>query len=173
MIATTAMYIGFRTNRYGPTTTRCCVGAMGAGVPDARAKRTNASSSSYTPGAIRSNATTQISTGGPHAAGSRHPLISHGTSPATTPGATTRNRIVPAHERTEPRDRSGIGGYRLISTSTTHAVVTEMAIDSSIPMPSTGMVAAEPASASTAPTTNSTAGTSEIPDRSNALPTEN
>ena len=33
MIVSTPTYIGFRTYRYKPVTTRCLVGKIGAGVP--------------------------------------------------------------------------------------------------------------------------------------------
>src|SRR3954449_2113896 len=100
MIASTARYIGFRTYRYGPTTTRWPVGAVGAGVPSARANRTNASSSTLTP--LRTTTAATIATGElqPPVHGIRHPVIAAGTRPATTPGVSSRNRTVPPHART-------------------------------------------------------------------------
>src|SRR4051812_34360045 len=92
MIVSTARYIGLRTYRYGPTTTRWAVGIGGAGVPSARANRMNASSSTMTP--LRMAMAATIATGETQSPvhGIRHPVISPGISPATTPGVSTRTR---------------------------------------------------------------------------------
>src|SRR3954467_1020076 len=100
MIVSTARYIGLRTYRYGPTTTRWAVGAGGAGVPSARAKRTNASSRTTIPVRMTTAAAIPAGETQPPAHGTRHPVISPGTSPATTPGVTTRNTSVPTQART-------------------------------------------------------------------------
>src|SRR3954452_16401215 len=100
MIASTARYIGLRTYRYGPTTTRWAVGIGGAGVPSARAKRANASSSTRTPLRMTTAATIATGAAQPPVHVIRHPVIRAGISPATTPGVTTRNTTVPTHART-------------------------------------------------------------------------
>jgi hypothetical protein len=43
----------------------------------------------------------------PAAQGIRHPVISAGISPATTPGVSTRNPSVPTHARTRTRSTRG------------------------------------------------------------------
>jgi hypothetical protein len=101
-IATTARYMGSRTYRYGPTTTRRAVGIGGAGVPSARAKRTKASSSTATPPGIGTAATTATATVPSRSPDHemRHPLISHRIRPAITPGASARNTTVANYDRT-------------------------------------------------------------------------
>src|SRR4051794_35018264 len=96
MIARTARYIGLRTYRYGPTTTRWAVGAGGAGVPSARGKRTKASRRTRTPHRTTTAPTIAAGEDQPPAHGICHPVIQAGISPATTPGVTTRNASVPA-----------------------------------------------------------------------------
>src|SRR5947209_8233224 len=96
MVATTPQYIGLRTNRYSPLTTRCLVGRMGAGVPRPwTANRRNESSNPTAPAASRTNPAARTS--GEPGSGARvcQRVIHHGTSPATVPGATTRKTAEP------------------------------------------------------------------------------
>src|SRR4051794_3921066 len=93
MVAPTARYIGLRTWRYSPPTTSRLVGAVGAGVPrPSKTKRPNACRRTPTPRAIRAAPTTTRAVAGLE---DRQPVSSHGTRPATTPGATNRNRTLP------------------------------------------------------------------------------
>src|SRR5262245_25738185 len=95
MIDTTARYIGLRTYRYSPRTTRCSVGAGGAGVP--RPSIVNCAddpSSAAAPAAISRPPATRTGTG--HSAPCCQPVSHQGTSPATTPGAMTRKPALPA-----------------------------------------------------------------------------
>src|SRR6266849_2292717 len=83
---TTATYIGFRTNRYSPVTTRCFVGNMGAGVPNpCRANRAKESTSTGSPAMMsrppRNRNGSQPLTG----VSMRQRDIHHGTRPATVP----------------------------------------------------------------------------------------
>src|SRR5262249_40751059 len=95
MIDTTARYIGLRTYRYSPRTTRCSVGAGGAGVPrPSVANCVNDPSSAAAPAAISTPPANRTGTG--HAAPCCQPVSHQGTSPATTPGATTRKPALPA-----------------------------------------------------------------------------
>src|SRR5918995_1445634 len=96
MIAATARYIGFLTYRYSPPTTRRSLGATGAGVPrPSPTKRANACTSTRTPAAMRIRP--PIHSGTQYGKGPRasQPVSNHGTRPATTPGANTRNTRLP------------------------------------------------------------------------------
>src|ERR1700723_1731879 len=96
MTDTTATYIGFRTYRYHPVTTRCFVGKIGAGVPRPwSANRANESRSTGRPARI--NTTPMIRNWNrPKKGGSNcQREIHHGTKPATTQGAITKNRRDP------------------------------------------------------------------------------
>src|SRR6516165_2583487 len=95
MTASTARYMGLRTYRYSPRTTRCSVGAAGAGVPrPSSANCANDPSSVAAPAAISSPPATRTGTG--HPPPCCQPVSHQGTSPATTPGATTRKPALPA-----------------------------------------------------------------------------
>src|SRR5262249_40997426 len=95
MPASTARYMGLRTYRYSPRTTRCSVGAGGAGVPrPSVANCVNDPSSAAAPAAISTPPANRTGTG--HAAPCCQPVSHQGTSPATTPGATTRKPALPA-----------------------------------------------------------------------------
>src|SRR5215831_2138496 len=86
MTDVTARYIGLRTYRYSPRTTRCSVGAGGAGVPrPSIVNCANDPSSVAAPAAISSPPATRC-----------QPVSHQGTSPATTPGAITRKPALPA-----------------------------------------------------------------------------
>src|SRR3954469_13619017 len=74
--------------------TRCRVGATGAGVPTpSMTNRTNACSKTTTPGTRITYPTTAMISGGP---ATPPPVSPQGTSPATTPGSTTRKSRLPA-----------------------------------------------------------------------------
>src|SRR4051794_12251215 len=93
MVAATARYIGLRTWRYAPPTTSRSVGATGAGVPiPSMTKRAKAWSRNATPVAISTAPATWTR-------GAAEPwcqcVMDHGINPATTPGATRRNRRLP------------------------------------------------------------------------------
>ena len=79
------------------------MGIGGAGVPSARANRMNASSSTTTPLRMTATATIATGTARPPVHGIRHPVITQGISPATTPGVTTRKTTVPAQARARRR----------------------------------------------------------------------
>src|SRR3954453_7053034 len=94
MVAPTARYIGLRTWRYSPPTTSRSVGAVGAGVPrPSKTKRPNACRRTPVPRTIRAAPRTTTAVAG---FVERQPVSSHGTRPATTPGATSRNRTLPS-----------------------------------------------------------------------------
>ena len=92
MIAPTARYMGLRTQRYRPPTTSSCVGATGAepGAPPARTARSRrpVPSGRGPPAAIRAPPR-------PAGQGSSYAVTNQGTTPATTPGATTKKSTLP------------------------------------------------------------------------------
>lgn len=83
------MYIGFRTKRLNPDTTRRCVGATGIGVPPARTNSMNAETGGIRPNTM--NATPRATRSGGLDAGMCQWVINHGPSPTNVPGATTKN----------------------------------------------------------------------------------
>src|SRR5579872_1615169 len=96
MAATTARYMGLRTYRYRPPTTRLSVGATGAGVPRPSAtNRAKAWTSTIAPRMSRISPATR--TGAQPASDPRtcHRVSHQGTTPATTPGATAKNSTLP------------------------------------------------------------------------------
>src|SRR5690349_13367469 len=97
MVATTARYIGLRTYRYRPPTTRRSVGATGAGVPRPSAtNRAKAWTRTIAPRMSMISPATR--TGAQWASGPRtcHRVSHQGTTPATTPGAAAKNSALPA-----------------------------------------------------------------------------
>src|SRR6185312_6585035 len=96
MVATTARYIGLRTYRYRPPTTRRSVGATGAGVPRPSAtNRAKAWTRTIAPRMSMISPATR--TGAQWASGPRtcHRVSHQGTTPATTPGAAAKNSVLP------------------------------------------------------------------------------
>src|SRR5690242_10136920 len=86
--------MGLRTHRYRPPTTSFSVGAAGEGVPAPSAtNRANARSRTASPAASSSPPATR--TGG-HQGAARQPVIQYGSTPTTSPGATSRNSRLPA-----------------------------------------------------------------------------
>src|SRR5262249_18094178 len=95
MTVRTARYMGLRTYRYSPRTTRCSGGAGGAGVP--RPSIANCATDPRTPGARGTHSPPPMPRTGPGTAAPACQPVSHqGTSPATTPGAITRKPALPA-----------------------------------------------------------------------------
>src|SRR5271156_482543 len=84
-------YIGLRTYRLKPETTRCSVGAIGMGVPPALTNSVNADIGGGSPGGIKTAPTTRAAAQPGSGWLNRHPVINHGISPTTVPGATTKN----------------------------------------------------------------------------------
>src|SRR5690242_468661 len=121
MAATTARYIGLRTYRYRPPTTRRSVGATGAGVPRPSAtNRAKAWTSTIAPRMSRISPATR--TGAHPASDPRtcHRVSHQGTRPATTPGATAKNSTLPTAAvglftlaAQAPRD-SSVRGIRIL-----------------------------------------------------------
>src|SRR5215203_607680 len=129
MIARPATYIGLRTWRYSPPTTRRLGAATGTGVPKpSTTKRVNAWTITISPAASRTAPSTR--TGAKYGTGSctRQPVSNHGIRPAKTPGPTTKNtalptaavclRILKPHLRSVVEDRQvelaqarGVGEY--------------------------------------------------------------
>src|SRR5918997_1896962 len=96
MAASTATYMGLRTWRYGPPTTKRSGAATGAGVPrPSTTKRQNAWISATSPAA--SSAAPSTRTDARYGTDSRtlQPVSIHGTRPATTPGAARKNAALP------------------------------------------------------------------------------
>src|SRR5919199_2062539 len=96
MAASTATYMGLRTWRYTPPTTRRSGAATGAGVPKpSTTKRTNALTSTISP--ARSSNPPSTRTGAQYGRGSRacQRVNNHGIRPTTTPGATRKNTALP------------------------------------------------------------------------------
>src|SRR5215217_167005 len=96
MIARPATYIGLRTWRYSPPTTRRLGAATGTGVPKpSTTKRVNAWTITISPTASRTAPSTR--TGAKYGTGSctRQPVSNHGIRPAKTPGPTTKNTALP------------------------------------------------------------------------------
>lgn len=95
MAASTARCMGLRTCRQGPATTRRCVGAIGAGVPRPCVTKTSkAQRIVVTPAMIRRVPATRSDSEGVCRA--CQPVSHHGTSPATTPGASAKNPALPS-----------------------------------------------------------------------------
>src|SRR5918998_2600484 len=98
MAASTATYMGLRTYRYTPPTTRRSGAATGAGVPrPSTTKRTNAPTSTISP--ATSSAAPNARTGIQYGRGSRAcqpPVNNHGIAPATTPGANRKKSALPS-----------------------------------------------------------------------------
>src|SRR5829696_4352075 len=95
--ATTARYIGLRTHRYGPVITSSSVGATGAGVPrPSQANLTKAFTNTAAPATVINTPMTAMrpdaGQGGPNS----HRVSSHGTTPATTQGATMKKTALPS-----------------------------------------------------------------------------
>src|SRR5215211_3498573 len=96
MAASTATYIGLRTWRYAPPTTRRSGAATGAGVPwPSTTKRTNAWTSAISPATSTTPPSTRA--GAQYGRGSRtcQRVSAHGTRPTTTPGANKKNSALP------------------------------------------------------------------------------
>lgn len=94
--AVTATYIGLRTCRYQPDTTRCFVGNTGAGVPTPSiAKRRNESISTIDPAAISATPAMRSNSASGNPSCAVHREINHGTKPATVPGASKKKMIEP------------------------------------------------------------------------------
>jgi hypothetical protein len=94
--ARTPRYIGLRTYRYSPDTTRCCVGATGAGVPNPlSAKRQKDSTTTAAPATSR-RYPSQRPAGSPSGgASTRQRVSTHGRYPATVAGAIQKNTNEP------------------------------------------------------------------------------
>src|SRR6185369_5779110 len=96
MMATTATYIGLRTKRYRPVTTRFRVGAIGAGVPSpCSAKRANESTSPGTPARINITPMTRVNSRPKNGGRSSQRVIDHWMSSANVQGATTKKKAEP------------------------------------------------------------------------------
>src|ERR1700757_1391121 len=89
MATSSPTYIGLRTYRLNPVTTRRCVAAIGIGVPPALANWPNACTGGMRPTTISTTPST-IRQVGVEPAISQW-VISHGKRPTTVPGATTKN----------------------------------------------------------------------------------
>lgn len=106
----TATYIGFRTCRYQPETTRCFGGRTGAGVPNPSiANRRNESISTTNPAAISATPAKRIGSPPKNGACAVHREINHGTTPATVPGARKKNTIEPKAAETRFMEIGGAG----------------------------------------------------------------
>src|SRR6478672_9442940 len=88
--------MGLRTWRYRPVTTRFCVGAIGAGVPNpCNAKRANESTMPGRPATINRIPTARVASRSKKGGRNSQRVIHHGTSPATELGATAKKRAEP------------------------------------------------------------------------------
>ncbi len=86
-------YIGLRTKRLKPVTTRRSVGAIGIGVPPALANWMNACTGGMRPSTI--STTPRTTRSGGLDPGISQWVINHGPSPAKVPGAATKNAADP------------------------------------------------------------------------------
>ena len=95
--ATTARYIGLRTHRYGPVITSSSVGATGAGVPrPSQANLTKAFTSTAAPATVINTPMTAMRADAGQGGPNSHRVSSHGTTPATTQGATMKKTALPS-----------------------------------------------------------------------------
>jgi len=113
MALTTATYMGFRTKRYSPPMTSRSVGATGAGVPrPSVTKRPNARINTTIATAKRAPPTIIATTAsGDFGHRTVQPLINHGSSPATIPGAATKKTVLPAAAADPRIRRPTLAGY--------------------------------------------------------------
>ena len=103
MIDSTARYIGLRTYRYGPTTTRWAVG-IGVRGRAVRTREADERVQQHHDTAQDDEDRDDPDRREPATPPRDPPAGDHrGISPATTPGASTRNTIVPTHARTRTR----------------------------------------------------------------------
>src|ERR1041385_5153479 len=100
MAASSATYMGLRTCRYSPFTTRRSGAATGAGVPrPSITKRTKDWPAAATPATTRAAPTMRSGVQPGSGSRSRQPVSSQGITPAIVPGATTKNSALPAAAR--------------------------------------------------------------------------
>src|SRR5262245_7139416 len=113
IVASSARYMGLRTCRYRPPTTRCTGGATGAGVPSpSTTNRANADTSTAVPATTSTAPSTRRGRRWDSGAPGCQSVISHGTSPAMVPGARAKKTALPvaaALLRMAPRYRSRTG----------------------------------------------------------------
>src|SRR5437588_9107846 len=91
IVTSNPTYIGLRTWRLNPDTTRRSVGASGTGVPPALTNSANAEVTGTRPAPTSTAPTIRAA---PHPGSgrrNRHRVISHGIRPTAVPGATTKN----------------------------------------------------------------------------------
>jgi len=91
MTTSSPTYIGLRTYRLNPVTTRHWVGAIGMGVPPALTNCTNAFTGGMRPATISSTPSTWATRHIGVEPVIYHRVISHGMRPTTEPGATRKN----------------------------------------------------------------------------------
>src|SRR5215471_14899047 len=97
IVASSARYMGLRTYRYRPPTTRRAGGATGAGVPrPSSTNRANADTSMAVPATTSTAPSTRSGTRWDSGAPGCQSVISHGTSPTMVPGAKTKKTALPA-----------------------------------------------------------------------------
>src|SRR5262249_40016406 len=96
MVISKPTYIGLRTYRLNPLTTKRWVGASGMGVPPALAHCAKACTTGISPTTISSRPRTLATHQPGVAPGISHRVLSQGITPTTVPGATRKNAVEPA-----------------------------------------------------------------------------